>query len=265
MADKNKKSGESLQFLTFNFSPNAKRITKNGIDYLECPAVMMPTQCVMNGVLYLKDASESSVLAWNGKPLLVYHSEKDGKPISANNPNTYFEQTIGNIFETRVEDNKLKVNCLIDISKANSTKDGARVLAAIESNKEIDVSTSMMIHGYVENGIYGGKEYFNVAASFDPDHLAILLDQKGASSWEDGSGFMRNSDEEENARNKELNHNKELPTMERQEKVSALIKSGVIATNQREAFEKMSNGDFGSFESFAKQNSDNAEIIALLH
>jgi hypothetical protein len=87
-----------------------------------------------------------------------------------------------------------------------------------------------------------------------------LLDEKGACSWNDGAGFARNK--EENARNKELNHNKELPTMDRHEKVSALIKSGVIAENQREAFEKMSNGDFGSFESLAKQNADNATLIA---
>lgn len=49
--------------------------------------------------------------------------------------------------------------------------------------------------------------------------------------------------------------------MDRQEKVSALINSGVLAENQREAFEKMSDGAFDSYESLAKKNTEQGKKI----
>jgi len=222
---------------------------------------MMLEQCVMNGVLYLKDAVNASAETWDGRPVVIYHPKSEGTPISANNPDTFTSQNVGTIFNTKVLGGKLKAEAWLEVVKVENLADGKKLIEMLEANKNIDVSTGMRIAGYEENGQFGGNEYTIVANQITPDHLAILLDEKGACSWEDGAGFARNKDEKEHALNKELNHNKES-LMKRQEKVSALIKSGVLADNQREAFEKMPDGDFDSFESLAKQNEDNAELIA---
>ena len=249
-----------LQIFKQNISPLVRKVTKNNVEYLVIPMVMMLEQCVMNGVLYLGDAVNASATEWNGRAVVIYHPKGDS-PISANNPETFVEQNVGVIFESRVEDKKLKADAWLEVNKLKNIDDGIELIAKLEANENIDVSTGMKIDGYKESGQFGGAEYTIVANQITPDHLAILIKEKGACSWIDGAGLVRNQ-EEIALKNKELNHNKELPTMDRQQKVDALIKSGVLAENQREAFGKMSDGDFGSFESLAKQNTDNAEIIA---
>lgn len=251
---------KKIYFHKQNISPLVRRIPKNNINYLVVPMVMMLEQCVMNGVLYIADAVNASVQEWNGRQVVIYHPKTDNGVISANNPDTFTAQNVGTIFNTKVSGGKLKAEAWLEINKLENIKDGRKLITMLENNENIDVSTGMRISGYEENGVFSNNEYTIVANQIIPDHLAILLDEKGACSWDDGAGFARNK--EENAlKDKELNHNKELPTMDRQEKVSALIKSGAIAENQREAFEKMSDGAFDSFESLAKQNKEQSEKI----
>lgn len=247
----------SYQSYKQNISPLIRYVTKNNIKFMVAPMTMMLEQCVMNGVLYLKDAVHASCDEWNGRQVVIYHPKTEGVAISANNPDTFISQNVGTIFNSKVSDKKLKAEAWIEMSKVENLEDGKKFLKMLEENKNIDVSTGMKISGYKENGSFGGNEYEMVANQITPDHLAILLEEKGACSWHDGAGFARNKEEKTNAlKNKELNQNKELSNMERKAKVSELIKSGVIAENQRKAFEEMQDGAFDSFESLAKENKE---------
>ena len=251
---------EQLQFYRQNISPLVRKVTKNNIKFLVVPMVMMLEQCVMNKVLYIRDAVNASSEEWNGRNIVIYHPKTTGVSISANNPETFTAQNIGTIFNSKIADNKLKAEAWIEVAKLENLEDGKKLIDMLEANKNIDVSTGMRIVGYEENGTYKGSEYTIVANQIIPDHLAILLDETGACSWSDGAGFARNN-KDTALDNQGLNQNKELSKMDRHGKVGALIKSGVITENQRKSFEEMADGDFDSFESLATQNAKQTVTI----
>ena len=81
--------------------------------------VMMLEQCVMNRVLYLKDATVDSVQEWNGRQVVVYHppNDSDGNPQSVANIETLTTQAIGVILNAKIESGKLKAEAWIEIEK----------------------------------------------------------------------------------------------------------------------------------------------------
>ena len=55
----------------------------------------------------------------------------------------------------------------------------------------MEVSTGLFTENVQANGVFGGKAYHAIATNYRPDHLAILPDQIGACSIEDGAGLLR--------------------------------------------------------------------------
>ncbi len=215
----------NIEFYTCNLSDpsSIRREHISGRDYYIAPVVMMPTECVMNDNLYTAEATENSVSAWNGRAFLVYHPNEKG---SANTPHTFNTQQVGIIFNARIEDGFLKADVHIDIEKAMATNSGRKFIKYIEKNKHMDVSTGMKVSRRYSPGNYNGKPYTFVINSFEPDHLAVLPDKKGASSWYDGAGFNRN----------ELNNNGDKPKM-KTELLEKLVSEGIIQENQKKDYE----------------------------
>jgi hypothetical protein len=222
----NKDSHNAFDSFAQNMSMLIKKINMAGREHYVAPVVLMPTECVMNGKFYTKEATQASVESWNGRAVLVYHPDQ---PVTANTPETNAAQGVGTLYNTRIENGFLKADAYIDVEKAKAIPLGRKLLEKIENNVNMDVSTGMKTHCHQENNQYNGKTYTQVVDSFDPDHLAILPDKEGASSWRDGAGFARN----------ENDHNNNVgETKMKKELIDQMVANGIITEAQKPEFEK---------------------------
>jgi hypothetical protein len=162
--------------------------------HLVVPVVMM-VEGVHNGsqgaLLHTIDELGKFPDSWNGIPVVIYHPTKDDEPVSANSPEIIDTRTVGRVYNTNVEGKKLKAEVWFDEDKLNTISEDT--LQAINDSKEIEVSLGMFTENEEKEGEYEGEKYVGIAHNHRPDHLAILPDQKGACSCEDGCGIGANS------------------------------------------------------------------------
>jgi len=129
--------------------------------------------------------------SWNGIPVVINHPEEEGVAISANSPEIIDSITVGRVYNTIVDDNKLKAEVWIDEDKLNTVC--PKVLDNINDTKEVEVSLGMFTDNEESEGDWNGEKYVKIAKNHRPDHLAILPDEIGACSCADGCGLGANS------------------------------------------------------------------------
>jgi len=184
--------GKQLNTLTFNISNVAIRHeTLQGRKYLVAPMAML-TEGVHSGsggpLLYTEDECKKPVAAWNMKPVVVYHPEINGSGVSACDPDILERQQVGMVMNTRWE-GKLRAEAWIEEARAELVDN--RVLAALEANKMMEVSTGVFVTNAGEPGEWNGTAYNAKATEHIPDHLALLPDKVGACSIADGAGLLQ--------------------------------------------------------------------------
>lgn len=130
---------------------------------------------------------------WNGIPVIVSHPQKNGVYVSANSPDIVDEQVIGRVYNTRMEDGKLKAEVWINENKAIQVH--PEILGYLHSGKPIDVSVGVFTEDELTPGEWNGEQYIGIAKNHRPDHLALLPNEKGACSLEDGCGLGINKKE----------------------------------------------------------------------
>lgn len=161
--------------------------------HLVIPVVMM-VEGVHNGsqgpILHSIEELGKFPASWDGIPVVIYHPEKDGQPVSANSPDIIDTMAVGRVYNTSVEGKKLKAEVWLDEDKLNSVSDVT--LEKINDTEEMEVSLGMFTENDDEEGVFGGEKYEMVAYNHRPDHLAILPDQIGACSCADGCGIGAN-------------------------------------------------------------------------
>jgi len=190
---------KTFQTITANFSGLTRHDQMGGRDYLVAPAVMM-LEGVLNGsggpIYYPKDEISKFPAAWNSKPVVVYHPERNGVGITACDPDIITNRGIGVMLNTKWEDDKLKTEVWFEIERANIVDN--RIMEAVENKKVMELSTGLYIESDGIAGEFNGKHYDGTARNFQPDHLALLPDLKGACSVDDGAGFLRLNKENTN-------------------------------------------------------------------
>jgi hypothetical protein len=153
---------------------------------------------VINGsrgpLLYPLETLQQNTEAWNGMPLVVYHPNRDGKPVSARDPDVINESGVGHLYRTSVVNGKLVAEGWFDVARLQAVDN--RVLEAIESGKHIELSTGLDLASEpAEPGaVFNGVPYEATVKSMAPDHVAILPDQIGACSTADGCGVLVNEE-----------------------------------------------------------------------
>ena len=166
--------------------------------HLILPVVMM-VEGVHNGsqgpILHSIAELGKFPASWNGIPVVIYHPEEDGQSISANSPKIIDTMAVGRVYNTVVDENKLKAEIWLDEDKLNTISN--ITLEMINDSKEMEVSLGMFTENEEEEGEYAGKKYEAIAYNHRPDHLAILPDQVGACSLEDGCGLGTNQKSED--------------------------------------------------------------------
>lgn len=164
--------------------------TRNGRKVVIVPSATLPDGVVMNGIRYPADEIERSYRTLNRKPAPLGHPTINGQFVSALDPEGINIGYIGAWNENvRREKGRVFLDKVIDVEVANRSEGGKRVLEAINQGKPIHTSTGLLCQLETANG---DSEAEFIARNMDFDHDAILLDEEGAATPEQGVGMMVN-------------------------------------------------------------------------
>lgn len=168
----------------------AQKRTSGGREYYVLPTVAI-VEGVLNEVLVPAKTIEKFYESWNGRPVPIGHPKLNGEFVTANRHDIADLVVAGAFWNVNYKAGKLSGEIWVDIERAKGLKDGPRLLERIESDKPIEVSTAYWMEAFEEAGDWNGKPYQMVAESLGADHLALLLDETGACSLDDGCGALR--------------------------------------------------------------------------
>ena len=164
-----------------------------GRTYIVVPVVMM-VEGVHNGsqgpLLHLAEDLGKFPESWDGIPVTVQHPTVDGHNVSANSPKVLAKEKVGRIFNTHMDDDKLKAEAWLDEKRLQEVSDIA--LQAIRAQQELQVSVGVFTEEENVSGEWHGESYESIARNHRPDHLALLPGGTGACSWTDGCGLRVN-------------------------------------------------------------------------
>lgn len=185
-----------MEHLIANLASNIRRETIDGREYVVAPVTLI-VPGVLNGsngpLLYELNDITATADAWNGMPIVApTHPIENGKQISARHPKVLAKWAIGNVFNVEVN-GKLQAEAWFDVAKAN--KVDARAIPSIINGQKLEVSTGLAVDQEPTSGLTkNGTQYTAIARKYRPDHLALLLDSKGACSVNDGCGINNEED-----------------------------------------------------------------------
>lgn len=189
----------SLEQITANLTGKVRRETLHGREYLVAPLTLI-VPGVLNGskgpLMYTEKDIAENVDAWNGIPIVVNHPTLNGKPVSARDPKVLNQYGVGFIFSA-VFNEKLIAEAWVDVEQANNV-DG-RIVSAMQSGSPMEVSTGLGTDDEPAppQSTHNGRPFTAFARRHRPDHLAVLPDQIGACSIDDGCGLNLNKEEGE--------------------------------------------------------------------
>jgi hypothetical protein len=191
----------TFQCIVSNLKPLVRQDSMEGRDWTVVPTQMI-TEGVHNGsdgpILYLPEELSKLPTAWNHMPVVVYHPVENGMSVSARTPEQLTSRKIGVLMNTKwdVDNKKLSTETWLDPARIIAVDN--RVAEAIENNQMMEVSTGLFMNLEKKEGEWNGENYIGIARNIQPDHLAILPDQRGACSIADGAGFLRvNAEDQE--------------------------------------------------------------------
>lgn len=148
-------------------------------------------------LLYEGAEIRKAVMAWNHRPITVGHPvNPEGKHVSGCVPDVLENVGIGMILNTKytAKDKKLRAEAWIDETRLDVVPGGAAIKKALLTNTIVEVSTGLFTDMMVTNGDYGGRKYIGKAVNHTPDHLAILLYERGSCNTDDGAGLLANQE-----------------------------------------------------------------------
>lgn len=169
-----------------------------GKEYLVAPVVAL-VEGVLQGInspvpeLALAAEFGKYPQGWNGRPLVMNHPTTSSGPVSAGDPAILEAWAFGQMFNTTLDDKKLKTEAWIDVALATA-KGGefASTLKRLQDKVMVEVSVGCFVSTYSAKGIYNQRAYQAVWTDVVPDHLALLSEGTlGACSIETGCGTPR--------------------------------------------------------------------------
>lgn len=166
-----------------------RRASLDGKPHVVVPVIMARGDVVMNATLV--PPSEFEAFAWNGVPVTLRHPQSDGGAFdTANKPINVEKYRIGTIYNTKSADGVLRAEAWLDVELTNKKAPG--LIANLEAGVEMNVSTGFFSDLEPKSGHLNGRDYEAVHHNIRPDHLALLPDELGACSYEDGCGVRSN-------------------------------------------------------------------------
>lgn len=180
---------------------NAANVSKAGGVYTVKNVCGAVDGVVMNSRMYPGDQLAKGVASLEGKPAPAGHPKNSaGQHISALNGDALLSSYIGAICRNaRHESGRTLVDVVVNEAQAKAHPDGAKLVERLDAalsgvnSEPIHVSTGLMLDEVVANGESLGKKYSSIATNLQYDHVAILLNEQGAGTPEQGVGLFLNS------------------------------------------------------------------------
>ncbi|EHK78064.1 gp7 [Sinorhizobium meliloti CCNWSX0020] len=177
---------------------NTKAVRKekrNGRDVVIVPSATLPDNIIMNGIMYPADEIEKSYVSLNRTPAPLGHPMINGKFVSARDPEGINLGYIGAWNENvRRENGRVFLDKVIDVEVANRSPGGKEVLAAIEKGEPVHTSTGLLAN---LEAVSNASDHKHIARNIQFDHDAILLNESGAATPEQGVGMLVNANGEQ--------------------------------------------------------------------
>jgi len=185
-----------VRYIVANIRGKARRVTSNGRSYLVADMTLI-VPGVLNGsqgaLYYPPDEIAKNYKAWANAPLTLGHPTANGRHVSARAPGVRDRLGLGEVRTPAVrrKDGALVAEGWFD--EARVKKVAPSVHNALLRGEKIELSTGLFTdNAPVENGVCPrtGRQYTHLARNYRPDHVAILPDQTGACSLNDGCGVF---------------------------------------------------------------------------
>lgn len=172
-----------------------RRENRNGREVVIVPSATLVDNIVMNGIRYPPKAIDEAYKSLDQAPAPLGHPTINGQFVSAKSPDGLARGYIGAHNENvRRADGRVYVDKVIDVEVANRSEGGKRVLEAIKNQSPIHTSTGLLAR---LNAVEGDKDAKFEIDSMVLDHDAILLDEDGAATPEQGVGIFVNASGEQ--------------------------------------------------------------------
>lgn len=199
-----KLSSIHVKSLAINAS-NISTTTINGQEhYVIRGAVPIVDDIVMNGGLYTAEEINNSYQTMERKLMPIGHPMVNGKYVSANDPQAVNDYYAGAWAQNVSKSGDKTVNDVyVNKAVAETKPDGKRLIARLDemiagtNSEPIHLSTGLLLNKEQKSGESKGKKYSWVAHNMQFDHIAILLDEPGAGTPEEGVGMFVNADGQE--------------------------------------------------------------------
>lgn len=184
---------------------NAANVSKTGSTYTIRDVCGAVDGIVMNRRYYPAEPLAAGVKSLEGKPAPAGHPRDDkGRAISAANGDALLTSYIGAVCKNaRHEGGRTLVDVVVNEAQARAHPDGVKLVARLDAaitgtnSEPIHVSTGLFHDSIRTNGEIGGRAYDEIVTNIRYDHLAILLNEKGAGTPDDGVGMWLNEAGEE--------------------------------------------------------------------
>lgn len=159
---------------------------------------------VMNRKLYPAAEIEKAYNTLERNPMPLGHPKVDGKHVSARDVRAVNEYHVGAWLQNvSHKDGKVTGDMYVNRQYAESSDKGKRLINRLDemlagtNSDPIHISTGLLYSSIAANGESKGKKYDEIATNMMFDHVAVLLDEPGAGTPEEGVGIFVNSEGDE--------------------------------------------------------------------
>lgn len=159
---------------------------------------------VMNRKLYPAAEIEKAYNTLERNPMPLGHPKVDGKHVSARDVRAVNEYHVGAWLQNvSHKDGRVTGDMYLNRQYAESSDKGKRLINRLDemlagtNSDPIHISTGLLYSGIAANGESKGKKYNEIATNMMFDHVAVLLDEPGAGTPEEGVGIFVNAEGDE--------------------------------------------------------------------
>lgn len=168
-----------------------------GVSFTVIPSKTLPKDVVMNSIMYPSEEVEAAISTLDMSPVTIGHPVVNGKFAPASAPISQAAYGIlgaHNRVKGKTDDGRWVVEKLIPTEQLQNTERGKKLAEAIKHKRPIHTSTGVYLTKEPEIGVNAmGQEYTSRAKIDRFDHDAILLNEVGAATPEQGVGIFVNA------------------------------------------------------------------------
>jgi len=253
---------KTQQNIVFNIASKGVRYERlENREYMVCPTVMI-VEGVLNGnggaIFYPGSELAKNPSIWNHRPAVVFHPEEG---TSATEVDFIQNHKIGLVLNTKYDktSKKLRSEVWVDIERA--TEIDSSLMDRINNGETIEVSTGVLAALTLGDGEHNGTPYYATATDYVPDHLAILPDEVGASSVEDGAGLLQMN----SAGRKLAPHITKIVSAIKDKKLASLVQNALSFSNIHQAINEQLQHRYGDVNEVAFWVEDVFQTFFVFH